>query len=66
MIETINKICEQLPEGWFIKLFLDSTGAWVDLVAPDGKYPSLPDVSGKTIIGQLEDALCVAIKKENT
>lgn len=64
--ETIKKICEQLPEGWTIKLCMshgevqEGGGLSVDLIDPQGKYPSLPDASGKTIVEQLNDALLIA------
>ena len=59
MIETVNKICAQLPEGWLISLEMESGAAWVDLYK-DGGIVDLPDPSDKTIIEQLNDALCVA------
>lgn len=65
MLETINKICAQLPPGWSVELCMANDdvhdGAWVRLIDLKGKYPpNLPDSAGKTIIEQLNDALCVA------
>lgn len=62
MIETINKICAQLPPGWEINLDMQHGEAFVTLIDPNGKYPALPDPSftDKTIVEQLEDALLVA------
>jgi hypothetical protein len=60
MEETINKICVQLPPGWTIELSIEKDTAWVNLVDPLGECPELPDSSDKTIIEQLNDALCVA------
>lgn len=72
MIETINKICAQLPEGWIIELCMthgevqEGRGAFVNLVDSQGRYPNLPDSSGKTIVEQLESALVVAKEKART
>ncbi len=59
MIETINKICGHLPEGYIISLNLENGSAWVELLDSNGNYV-LPDTTDKTIIEQLNDALCVA------
>ncbi len=66
MIETIDKICKQLPPEWEISLSMtsgkvkDGHGLSVDLIDPQGRYLSLPDASGKTIEEQLLDALYAA------
>lgn len=64
MIETINRICAQLPLGWSIELCMANDEshdrAWVRLIDSRGKHLSLPNSSDKTIVEQLNDALCVA------
>ena len=66
MIETINRICAQLQPGWMIELCMthgevqDGGGPTVELVDPENRLLNLPDPSDKTIIEQLNDALCVA------
>ena len=62
MIETINKICEWLPKGWEINLIMKKGGpAEIKLIGPDGRYTKpLPSSTGKTIVEQLNDAVCVA------
>ena len=59
MIEIVNKICNQLPEGWLISLEMESGAAWVDLYEGSG-IVELPDPTDKTIIEQLNDALCMS------
>ena len=61
MEQIINKTCSQLPLGWTITLEMEKDSAWVDLIGPLGECPDLPDSSGKTIVEQLNEALCIAI-----
>lgn len=64
MEEIVNRICAQLPPGWTIALCMSNEGGfWVDLIDPRGRYPSLPDISDKTMLEQLNDALCMAKEK---
>lgn len=59
MIETVNKICAQLPERWVISLCMENGAAWVEMTYKE-RSCKLPDPTDKTIIEQLNDALCVA------
>ena len=60
MIEIVNRICSQLPSGWIITLEMEKDSAWIDLEGPLGEYSSWQDLTDKTIVEQLEDALCMA------
>lgn len=60
MIETVNRICAQLPPGWTIELCMthpDYDGVCVNLINPHGGFLDLPDTSDKTIVEQLDEML---------
>ena len=59
MIEVINKICGQLPDGFMINLCMENGAAWVELITPSSITKDI-DGGGQTIIEQLNDALCIA------
>jgi len=62
MEDIINKICQQIPAGYVISLNMENGAAWVSLVNTNDDDIELPDSTDKTIIEQLNDALCVANK----
>jgi len=57
--ETINRICQQLPKGFVISLFMEKGVAYVELSNGKNHIP-LPDSTDKDILEQLNDALYVA------
>ena len=56
----INKICEDIPEGWEINLSIERGLVFVTLFSSDPVDYELPDSFGKTLIEQLKNALSVA------
>ena len=60
MENIINKICKHLKCGFEIKLCMEDGAAWVELYNINDEQVNLPDSTDKTIIEQLNDALCVA------
>lgn len=60
MEDIINKICEHLPINYTICLYMENGSAYVKLFDPLTKEIELPDTADKTLIDQLNDALCVA------
>lgn len=63
MLEIINKICADLPYHWEINLKMESGAATVVLVYA-GREVDLPDTADKTLTEQLNDALCVATRRD--
>jgi hypothetical protein len=55
-----ERVCKNLPDGFEIQLCMENGSAWVALNDQDGRYRPLPDAADKTLIEQLNDALCVA------
>ena len=62
MEELINKICQHIPIGHVISLHMENGATWVSLVNTNDDDIELPDSTDKTIIEELNDALCVANK----
>lgn len=61
MEDVINKICGHLPEGLEIQLCMENGAAFVTLLdRGNGSHIKLPDSTDKTIVEQLNDAMCVA------
>ena len=60
MEDTINKVCKHLAGGWIVALNMEHDAAWVELIDPTGRCHKLPDSTDKTLLEQLNDALCVA------
>lgn len=59
--EVANRVCGHVPEGWVIDLAMENGAAWVEAFDPDGHLVELPDSADKSLIEQLNEALCVAI-----
>ena len=60
LFEIVNKICGHLQEHHIISLDMENGYAGVSLTDTEGNYIELPDSTDKTLIEQLNDALCVA------
>lgn len=60
MQNIIEKVCKHIPDGFEIQLCMERGAAYVTLSDGDGRYRELPDSADKTIIEQLNDALCTA------
>jgi len=57
--EIAEKICLHVPHDYIISLCMESGAAWVEMEKL-GKHIPLPDSADKTLVEQLNDALCVA------
>jgi hypothetical protein len=57
--EIAEKVCKNVPHDYIISLCMENGCAWVELEKL-GWHISLPDSADKTIVEQLNDALCVA------
>jgi hypothetical protein len=55
-----NAVCKHTPPGYVISLCIEDGSAWVDLGKDNEGFLKLPDSSDKTLLEQLNDALCVA------
>lgn len=58
-----NRVSRHLPEGWVLSLNIENGSAWVSLENTNkqyGRFPMLPDAADKTLLEQINDALCVA------
>jgi hypothetical protein len=58
--ETANKVCRHLPENMVLSLCMENGAAWVELGVDRIGNVELPDFADKTLIDQINDALCVA------
>jgi hypothetical protein len=59
--DAANKICQHLPENMVLSLCMENGAAWVELGVDRIGNVKLPDSADKTLINQINDALCVAI-----
>lgn len=57
--EIAEKVCKNVPHGFIISLCMENGCAWVELDKL-GRHIPLPDSADKTLVEQLNDALCVA------
>ncbi len=55
----VNAVCLHTPKGVEIRLCINSETAWVEYYRSKCPEP-LPDTADKTLLEQLNDALCVA------
>ena len=55
-----NAVCRHTPPGYVISLCIEDGAAWVELGNDGEGSIKLPDSSDKTLLEQLNDALCVA------
>lgn len=55
-----NRVCEQLPEGYQIRVVMENGAAWVELIGVDDNCVELPDAADKSLDEQINDAVCVA------
>jgi hypothetical protein len=61
--DAVNSVCRHLPDGYEIDLCMENGSAWVTLwrIHVEGcGVIDLPDSDDKSLIQQLNDALCVA------
>jgi len=59
--DAANKICQHLPKNMVLSLCMENGAAWVELGVDRIGSVELPDSADKTLINQINDALCVAI-----
>ena len=57
--EIAEKVCKNVPHDYIISLCMENGAAWVELEKL-GRHIRLPDSADKTLVEQLNDALCVA------
>ena len=57
--EIAEKVCKNVPHNFVISLCMENGCAWVELDKL-GRHIPLPDSADKTLVEQLNDALCVA------
>lgn len=55
-----NKVAEHLPLGYTLSLRIERGSAWVELASPRESPIPLPDAADKTLVQQVNDALCIA------
>lgn len=55
-----NRVCKHIPGDCVISLCMENGAAWVELGKDRKGRVDLPDSADKTLIEQLNDALCVA------
>jgi hypothetical protein len=55
-----NAVSAHTPPGFVIGLNIEHGAAWVELWGGGAGYADLPDSAGKTLLEQLNDALCIA------
>lgn len=58
--DVANVLARYLPEGWEVRLCVESGAAWVTLHNPEGDGIELPDAADKSLTHQLSDALATA------
>ena len=57
--EIANKVCKHLPDGYELILFMENGAAWFEMYN-DRKPIELGDSTDKTLVEQINDALCIA------
>ena len=62
LLNTINKVCRDLPDDWTVMIVMERSTAFVECYDDDGGIVILPDSADKTLQEELHDALQVAIK----
>ena len=55
-----NAVCMHIPPGYVISLCMEEGAAFVQLGKDGVGFINLPDSTDKTLLEQLNDALCVA------
>jgi hypothetical protein len=60
LTDIANCVSGHLPEGWELSLCIENGSACISLKDNKGRWPSLPDSSDKTLMEQINDAVCVA------
>lgn len=55
-----NTISKHTPKGYVISLCIEDGAAWVQLGRDGEGYVDLPNSTDRTLLEQLNDALCVA------
>ncbi|MCL1485172.1 hypothetical protein MIH18_23525 (plasmid) [Marinobacter sp. M3C] len=59
--DAANKVCQHLPKNMVLSLCMENGAAWVELGVDRIGSVELPDSADKTLINQINDALCFAI-----
>ena len=60
LMAMVEKCCLHIPEGYEIRLCMEEGSAWVELWLPGENKTELPEPADKTLLEQLNDAICVA------
>lgn len=55
-----NRVCNQLPGGYELRVVMGYGGAWLELIDGDCNDVALPDAADKSLDEQINDAVCVA------
>ena len=63
MLKIADNICETLPEGWQINIFLEYECGIVELIDPNGEAIEYP-ANHEGIVWDMENALEYAIKHQ--
>ncbi|MDC8456905.1 hypothetical protein [Marinobacter sp. DS40M6] len=58
--EVAERVCEHIPENMMISLCMENGAAWVQLGQDKVGNLELPDSADKTLVQQINEALCVA------
>ena len=61
----IEDACRVLPEGFTISICMEEGAAFVTLGCDFSGYIKLPDSTDKTLAEQIDDAINVALSKED-
>jgi hypothetical protein len=62
LLDTIQRVCQDLPEDFVVTINMENGSAWIELVDADGQMCRLPDSTDKTLQMQLNDAFSEAQK----
>jgi hypothetical protein len=57
----IEDVCRAIPDDMMINICMENGAAFVTLGCDHVGYIELPDSSDKSLVEQLDDALCVAL-----
>lgn len=60
IVETLNRMARDLPEGYRIEICVEKDSGWVDLIGPDGEDIEFPS-NLETLVEQIDDAFQHAV-----
>ena len=60
MGEVVNKAAKHLPDGWEIRICIEKWAATVELSDPDGNVTHIEGGNDSGIVGEVNDAICIA------